>query len=328
MRRREFISLIGGAAAWPIALKAQQAEPVRHVGVLFGLEPDDAEAQARTTVFAEALQQLGWAVGRNLVIDNRLVGGDSNDRLRRDAAELVALAPDVIFSPGSLTAASLQQATRTIPIVFMNVADPVGAGLVQSMAHPGGNITGFSNFEYSIGGKWTELLKQIAPHTTRALVLRDPTAAAGIGLFAAVRSVAQSLGIELTPLDVRNTDEIEHAVAAFARSSNGGIIVPPGGTGARRKLIISLAARYKLPSVYPYRYYTVDGGLISYGPSPHDVVRQAAGYIDRILKGEKPADMPVQAPTKYELVINLKTAKTLGLTIPQSLLATADEVIE
>jgi putative ABC transport system substrate-binding protein len=328
MRRRDFVALVGGAAAWPVALQAQQAEPVRHVGVLFGLEPDDAEAQARSTVFAQALQRLGWAVGRNLVIDNRLVGGDSNDRLRRDAAELVALAPDVIFSPGSLTAASLQQATRTIPIVFMNVADPVGAGLVQSMAHPGGNITGFSNFEYSIGGKWAELLKQIAPHVTRALVLRDPTAAAGIGLFAAVRSVAQSLGIELTPLDVRNTDEIERAVAAFVRSGNGGVIVPPGGAGARRKLVISLAARYKLPAVYPYRYYTVDGGLVSYGPDPHEAVRQAAGYIDRILRGEKPADMPVQAPTKYELVINLKTAKTLGLTIPKSLLATADEVIE
>ena len=328
MRRREFITIVGGAAAWPVTLKAQQAEPVRHVGVFFGLEPDDVEAQARTSVFAQALEQLGWAVGRNLVIDTRLVGGETGERLQRDAAELVALAPDVIFTPGSLTAASLQQATRTIPIVFMNVVDPVGAGLVQSMAHPGGNITGFSNFEYSIGGKWAELLKQIAPHVTRALVLRDPTAAAGIGLFAAVRSVAQSLGIELTPLDVRNTDEIERAVAAFARSGNGGVIVPPGGAAARRKLIISLAARYKLPSVYPYRYYTVDGGLISYGPNPHHVVRQAAGYVDRILKGEKPADMPVQAPTKYELVINLKTAKAIALTIPQSMLATADEVIE
>src|SRR5215813_779333 len=318
MRRREFLGVLGCAAAWPVALKAQQTEPVRRVAVFFPLEPDDAEAQARITVFAQALQQLGWAVGRNLVIDNRLVGGDI-DRYHREAADLVALAPDVIFSPGASMIAPLQQATRTIPIVFMNVPDPVGAGFVRSMAHPGGNITGFLNFEYSMGGKWAELLKQIAPHVTRALVVRDPTAAAGIGLFAAVRSVAQSLDIELTPLDVRNTDEIEPAMAAFARSGNGGVIVSPGGTGARRKLIISLAARYKLPSVYPYRYYPVDGGLISYGPNPHDVTRQAAGYVDRILKGEKPADMPVQAPTKYELVINLKTANALGLTVPPTL---------
>src|SRR5262245_38616734 len=327
MRRREFLCVLGGAAAWPVALKAQQAEPVRRVAFFFGLEPDDAEAQARTTVFTQALQQLGWAVGRNLVIDNRLVGGDI-DRYHREAADLVALAPDVIFSPGASLIAPLQQATRTIPIVFMNVPDPVGAGFVRSMAHPGGNITGFLNFEYSMGGKWAELLKQIAPHVTRALVLRDPTAAAGIGLFAAVRSVAQSLGIELTPLDVRNIDEIERAVATFARSGNGGIIVSPGGTGARRKHIISFAARHKLPSVYPYRYYPVDGGLISYGPNLHDLLREAAGYVDRILKGEKPADMPVQAPTKYELVINLKTANALGLTVPPSLLAQANEVIE
>ena len=234
----------------------------------------------------------------------------------------------MIFSVGSLTIASLQQATRTIPIVFMNVTDPVGAGIVESMAHPGGNITGFSNFEYSMSGKWAELLKQIAPNVTRALVFRDPTSAAGIGQFAAIRSVAQSLGVELTPVNVRDTDEIERAVATFARSGNGGVIVTTGGTAAHRKLFISLAARHKLPSVYPYRYYAIDGGLISYGPNTHDPVRRAAGYVDRILKGEKPADMPVQAPTKYELVVNLKTAKALGLTIPQSLLATADEVIE
>jgi ABC-type uncharacterized transport system substrate-binding protein len=327
MRRREFLGILGGAAAWPVALKAQQAEPVRRVGILFVLEPDDPEAQVRTTLFAQTLQELGWAVGRNLIIDTRLVGGDT-DRLRRGAAELVALAPDVIFSIGSVTLAPLQQATRTIPIVFMNVPDPVGAGFIQSMAHPGGNITGFSNFEYSMSGKWAELLKQIAPQVTRALVLRDPTSASGIGQFAVVRSVAQSLGLELTPVDVRDTDEIERNVAAFARSGNGGVIVTTGGTGTRRKLIISLAARHKLPSVYPYRYYAVDGGLISYGPNLHDVVRRAAGYVDRILKGEKPADLPVQAPTKYELVINLKTAKTLGLTIPSAVLARADEVIE
>jgi putative ABC transport system substrate-binding protein len=327
MRRREFLGILGSAVAWPVALKAQQAKPARRVGVFSGLESDDAEAQARNTLFAQTLQQLGWAVGHNLVIDIRLIGGDI-DHYRRDAADLVALAPDVIVSVGSSTVAHLLQATRTIPIVFMNVPDPVGAGFVRSMAHPGGNITGFSNFEYSMGGKWAELLKQIAPHVTRALVLRDPTAAAGIGLFAAIRSVAEPLGIELTPLDVRNTEEIETAMAASARSGNGGVIVSPGGTGARRKLIISLAARYKLPSVYPYRYYPVDGGLISYGPNLHDMVRQVAGYVDRILKGEKPADMPVQAPTKYELVINLKTAKALGLNVPNTLIGRADELIE
>ena len=266
-------------------------------------------------------------VGRDLKIEIRQIGADL-DSTRRYAAELIALAPDVIVSIGSISVAPLQQATRTIPIVFMNVPDPVGAGFVESMAHPGGNITGFSNFEYSMSGKWAELLKQIAPNVTRALVFRDPTSAAGIGQFAAVRSVAQSLGVELTPVNVRDTDEIERAVAAFARSGNGGVIVTAGGTAAHRKLIISLAARYKLPSVYPYRYYAEDGGLITYGPNSHDQVRRAAGYVDRILKGEKPADMPVQAPTKYELIVNLKTAKALGLTIPQSLLATADEVIE
>ena len=327
MRRREFLGILGCAAAWPIARRRNTAERVRRVGILNILGADDPEAKARTEVFEQTLQQLGWTVGRDLKIEIRKVGGDL-DSLRRYAAELVALTPDVILSVGSVTVAPLQQATRTIPIVFVNVPDPVGAGFVQSMAHPGGNITGFSNFEYSISGKWAELLKQIAPNVTRALVFRDPTSAAGIGQFAAIRSVAQSLGVELTPLNVHDTDEIEHTVAAFARSGNGGVIVTPGGTAAHRKLIISLAARYKLPSVYPYRYYAVDGGLISYGPNTHDPLRRAAGYVDRILKGEKPADMPVQAPTKYELIINLKTAKALGLTIPQSLLATADEVIE
>src|SRR5262245_19162572 len=327
MRRREFISFIGGVAAWPITARAQQGERMRLVGMLTFLGADDPEGQARRAVFEQALQQLGWTVGRDLKIETRQIGADL-DKVRRYTAELVALAPDVIFSSGSLTAAWLQQATRTIPIVFMNVPDPVGAGLVESMAHPGGNITGFSNFEYSMSGKWAELLKQIAPNVTRALVFRDPTSAAGIGQFAAVRSVAQSLGIELTPANVRDTDEIERAVATFARSGNGGMIVTTGGTAAHRKLIISLAARHKLPSIYPYRYFAIDGGLISYGPNTHDVARRAAGYVDRILKGEKPADMPVQAPTKYELIVNLKTAKALGLTIPQSLLATADEVIE
>ena len=327
MRRREFLGILGGAVVWPVASESQQAERVRRVGLLNILGPDDPEAQARRAVFEQTLEQLGWTVGRDLKIETRQIGGDL-DSLRRYAAELVALAPDVIFGIGSLPVASLQQATRTIPIVFVNVPDPVGAGFVESMAHPGGNITGFSSFEYSMSGKWAELLKQIAPNVTRALVLRDPASAAGIGQFAAVRSVAQSLGVEITPVDVRDTDEIERNVAAFARSGNGGMIVTAGGTGARRKLIISLAARHKLPSVYPYRYYAVDGGLVTYGPNTLDPVRRAARYVDRILKGEKPADMPVQAPTKYELIINLKTATALGLTIPQPLLATADEVIE
>ena len=327
MRRREFLGILGCATAWPVALKAQSTDRLRVIGVLSILGADDPEGKARTEVFAQALQQLGWAVGRNLKIEVREVGRDL-DRLRRYSTELVELSPDVIFCIGSVSLAPLQQATRTIPIVFMNVPDPVGAGFVQSMAHPGGNTTGFSNFEYSMSGKWAELLKQVAPRATRALVLRDSSSSAGIGQFAAVRSVAQGLGIELTPSNVRDTDEIEKNVAAFARSGTGGVIVTTGGTAANRKLIISLVARHKLPAIYPYRYYALDGGLISYGPNTTDPVRRAAGYVDRILKGEKPADLPVQAPTKYELVINLKTAKVLGLTVPQSLLATADEVIE
>src|SRR5262245_17366025 len=327
MRRRQFLGVLGCAAAWPVVSKAQTAERTRVVGVLQILGRDDPESKTRSEVFTQALQQLGWSVGRNLKIEIRNVGTDL-DRLPRYAAELVALTPDVIVSVGSVTVAPLQQATQTIPIVFVNVPDPVGAGFVQSMSRPGGNITGFLNFEYSIGGKWAELLKQIASNVTRALVFRDPTSAAGIGQFGAIRSVAQSLGVELTPVNVRDKDEIERNVAAFARSGNGGVIVTPGGTAARRGLIISLAARYKLPSIYPYRYYAVDGGLISYGPNLHDVVRQAAGYVHRILKGEKPADLPVQAPTKYELVINLKTAKEIGLPVPRSLLERADEVIE
>jgi putative ABC transport system substrate-binding protein len=328
MRRRDFLGVVGGAAvALPLAARAQQPERVRHIGMLNALGSDDPEAQARIAVFEQTLRQLGWVVGRNLKIEVRQLGGDA-DRLRSYVAEMIALAPDVILTIGSVAVAPLQQATRTIPIVFVNAPDPVGAGFVQSMAQPGGNITGFSNFEYSMSGKWAELLKHIAPNVTRALVLRDPTSAAGIGQFAAVRSVAQSLGVELTPVNVRDSDEIERNVAAFARSGNGGMIVTSGGTGARRELIISLASRHKLPTVYPYRYYAVDGGLVTYGPNTLDPVRRAAGYVDRILKGEKPANMPVQSPTKYELIVNLKTARTLGLTIPESLLATADEVIE
>jgi putative ABC transport system substrate-binding protein len=327
MKRRDFLAFLGSVTAWPHAVHAQQSERVRLIGMLNTLGWDDPEAQARIAAFEQALRELGWVVGRNLKIEIRQNSGDV-DRGRTYAAELVQLAPDAIFTIGSLAIAPLQQATRTIPIVFVNASDPVGAGFVQSMAHPGGNITGFSNFEYSISGKWAELLKQIAPNVTRALTLRDPTTAAGIGQFAAVRSVAQSLGIELTPVNVGDTDEIERNVAAFARSSSGGMIITAGGTGPRRKLIIDLASRYQLPAIYPYRYYAIDGGLITYGPNTLDPVRRAARYVDRILKGEKPADLPVQAPTKYELVINLKTAKTLGLTVPHSLLATADEVIE
>ena len=328
MRRRDFLGVVSGAVvAGPIAVRAQQSERVRFIGMLNALGSDDPEAQARAAVFEQALRQLGWVVGRNLKIEIRQIGGDA-DRGRSDAAELVALAPDVILTIGSAAVGPLQQATRTVPIVFVNAPDPVGAGFVQSMARPGGNITGFSNFEYSMSGKWAELLKQIAPNVTRALVFRDPATAAGIGQFAAVRSVAQNLGIELTPVNVRDTDEIERSVAAFTRSGSGGMIVTSGGTGSRRKLLIGLASRHKLPSIYPYRYYAVDGGLMTYGANTLDPVRRAAGYVDRILKGEKPADMPVQAPTKYELIINLKIAKALGLTVPQSLLATADEVIE
>jgi len=328
VRRREFISLLGGvAAAWPLAARAQQGEKVRRIGVLYILGPDDQEAHARNAVFEQSLQQLGWTVGRNLQIDYRLAGGDP-DRLRRYAEELVAFAPDVIMSVGSVPIGPLLQATRTIPIVFSNVADPVGAGFVQSLARPGGNVTGFTNFEYSMSGKWVELLKQIAPHVSRVAVLRDSTVAAGLGQFGAIQTVAQSLGVDLTPVGVRDADEIERGIAAFARSPDVGLIVTAGGLAARRDVIIGLASRHKLPAVYPFRYYAVDGGLISYGPETHDPIRRAAGYIDRILKGEKPADLPVQAPTKYELVINLKTAKTLGLMMPETLLARADEVIE
>jgi putative ABC transport system substrate-binding protein len=328
MRRRQFITLLGSAAAWPLAARAQHSERMRRVGVIYALAAGDAEAEARNRVLEQSLHALGWTVGQNLKIDYRMPGGAA-DRIRQHAAELVALTPDVIMPVGSATVAPVQQAAPTIPIVMVNVADPVGAGFVQSLARPGGNTTGFTNFEYSMGGKWVELLKQIAPHVTRAVVLRDPTTAAGIGQFAAVQSVAQSLMVELTPIGLRNLGEIERTVAAFARTAGGSMIVTVGsGGGAHRKLLIGLAARHKLPAVYPYRYYVKDGALISYGPDTHDMVRQAAGYVDRVLRGEKPADLPVQAPTRYELVINLKTARALGLDVPPSLLATADEVIE
>jgi putative ABC transport system substrate-binding protein len=319
---------LGGAAvAWPLAARAQQAERMRRVGVLMPFSAGDPEVEARKPAFEETLRHLGWTVGANLLIEYRLPGSDA-ESLRRHVAELVALTPDVIVTAGALAPTPVLQATRTIPIVMANVPDPVGAGWVQSLARPGGNATGFTNFEYSLGGKWVELLKQVAPSITRAAVLRSSTSVAGVGQFAAIQSGAHSLGVELTPVGVRDADEIERGVAEFARSGNGALIVSAGGQGPHRNLIIALAARLRLPAIYPYRYYAVDGGLISYGPNTVDLFRRAAGYVDRILKGEKPADLLVQAPTKYELVINLKTAKALGLTVPDSLLARADEVIE
>jgi putative tryptophan/tyrosine transport system substrate-binding protein len=325
--RRKFLASLGGAAAaWSLAARAQEAERARRVGVLIPLAPDDPEVAARKPVFEQSLRQLGWTVGSNLSIEYRLAGGDA-ESIRRHAAELAALTPDVIVATGGLSVAPLQQATRTIPIVMVNVPDPVGTGWVQSLARPGGNATGFTNFEFSLGGKWVELLKQIAPGIARAAVLRGTTVA-GIGQFAAVQSGAHSLGVELTPVGVHDTTEMERGVAAFARSGSGGLIVTAAGTGSRRNLIIALASRLRLPTIYPYRYYAIDCGLIAYGPEIFDQYRRAAGYVDRILKGEKPANLPVQTPTKYELAINLKTARALGLDLPPTLLARADEVIE
>jgi putative tryptophan/tyrosine transport system substrate-binding protein len=328
VRRREFISLIGGVvAAWPLAARAQQAERVRRIGVLMTQAEDDPEGQTRLLALAQGLQESGWTIGRNVRIDTRWGQGDA-ERYRRYAAELVALAPDVILVNGPAALAQLQQATRSVPILFVNVVDPVGAGFVASVARPGGNATGFMLSEYSTSGKWLELLKEIAPRVTRAAIIRDPTLTATVAQFAAIQSAAASVGVELNPIDMRNTGEIERAVAAFARAPNGGLIVTAGGTSARRSLIITLAARHKLPAVYPFRYFVTSGGLISYGPDTIEPYRHAAGYVDRILKGEKAADLPVQAPTKYDLVINLKTAKALGLDVPPTLLARADEVIE
>jgi putative ABC transport system substrate-binding protein len=329
MRRREFISLLGGAAAaWPLATRAQQPERMRHIGVLTGLAADDPETQARNAVFLQSLQELGWTDGRNVRLEYRFAAGDA-ERIRRYAVELVALAPDVILASGAVNVGPLLQATRTVPIVFVNVADPVGAGFVDSLARPGGNATGFIQFEYGLSGKWLELLKEIAPRVTRAAVLRDPAIFAGTGQFGAIQAVAPSLGLEASPVNVRDAPEIERAVSAFARSPNGGLIVTGSALVVlHRDLIVMLAARHKLPVVYFARYFVTSGGLISYGPNVVDQYRQAAGYVDRILKGEKPADLPVQAPTKYELVINLKTAKALGLEVPPTLLARADEVIE
>jgi putative ABC transport system substrate-binding protein len=328
MRRREFLGLLGGAAAWPAASKAQQDERMRRVGVLTGVTADDPETKPRIAAFLQELQRLGWTEGRNVHIDVR--GGAGNVGVtRKNATELVALVPDVILAGGGSTVAPALEATRTVPIVFTLTVDPVGGGFVDSLARPGGNVTGFMLFEYSLSGKWLELLKQIAPDVTRAAVLRDPTAPTGTGQFAVIQAVASSLGLDVSAINVRDAREIEQTVAAFARIANGGLIVTASPLAViHSDLIITLAARYKLPTVYWDRSYAIAGGLISYGADVIDQFRLAAGYTDRILKGEKPADLPVQAPTKYELVINLKTAKALGITIPNTVVARADALIE
>ncbi len=329
MRRRQFITLFGGAViAWPLVARAQQPERARRIGVLMAQAADDSDGQARVTAFLQGLSELGWIEGRNLRLDYRWGGGDVA-RIRRDAVELVALTPDVILAGGGQVMGPLQEATRTVPIVFTQTPDPVGAGYVASLARPGGNATGFTNFEYGVSGKWLEVLREVVPGITRAAVLRDATNPAGTGQWGAIQAVAAPWGVELSPIDVRERGEIERGVAAFAAGSNRGLIVSSSGFAIlHRELIIALAARHRLPAVYPFRFYTIGGGLISYGPDPMDPHRRAAQYVDRILKGEKPADLPVQAPTKYELVVNMKTAKALGLDIPTTVLARADKVIE
>jgi putative tryptophan/tyrosine transport system substrate-binding protein len=329
MRRREFLGVLGGVATtWPLAARAQVRGQVRRIGVLMPAAADDPDFRARLAAFHQGLAILGWTIGDNVNIDTRWATTDAAE-IRRNSAELAALAPDVILAHAATTVGPLLQATRTVPVVFPAVVDPVGAGFVDSLARPGGNATGFMNYEYSLSGKWLELLKQIAPGVTRVAVLRNAASASGPGQFAAVQAVAPSLGVEANPVNVRDAGEIERAVADFARAPNGGLIVTASPAAAlHRELIISLAARHKLPAVYFERHFVAAGGLISYGPDQIDMYRRAAGYVDRILKGEKPADLPIQAPTKYELVINPKTAKALGLAVPQVLLGLADEVIE
>jgi putative ABC transport system substrate-binding protein len=332
MQRREFITLFGGAAAfslsWPLAAAAQQREQMKRIGILLPATADDAEFQARVGAFLQGLALLGWTIGHNLRIDTRWATGNAAE-IRSHAAELAALAPDVILAGGTSTVGPLLQATRSVPIVFTIVTDPVGAGYVDSMARPRGNATGFMSFDFNFSGKWLELLKQIAPSMTRAAVLRDATQGSATSQFAVIQAMAPSLRVEVNPLNIRDADEIERAVAAYARTPNGGLILTASALAlVHRDLIITLAARHKLPAVYYERLFVAAGGLVSYGPDLVDQFRQAAGYVDRILKGEKPADLPVQAPTKYQHVINLKTAKALGLTVPPSLLASADEVIE
>jgi ABC-type uncharacterized transport system substrate-binding protein len=329
MKRREFITLLGGAAAaWPIGARAQEGVKLARIGVLMNATANESESQLRLVAFREGLQNAGWIVGRNVQFETRWSNADPA-ALRRHATELVALAPDAILAGTGGTVPPLQQATRTVPVVFAQAIDPVGTGFVRSLARPGGNITGFTQFEYSLSGKWPELLKQVAPGISRAGVVRDPGTAAGIGQWAVIQAAASSLGMELTPVAVRDPREIEREIEAFGRGPNGGLIVQVGSWATiHRQLLIAQAARYRLPAIYPYRFYVASGGLISYGPDLVSQYRRAAGYVDRILKGEKPGDLPVQAPTKYELVLNLKTAKALGLEIPPTLLARADEVIE
>ena len=328
MRRRKFITLIGGAAAWPLVARAQQAERMRRVAIILPAAEGDSAFQARVEAFLQGLQQLGWLNGHNVSIDTRWATAHGAE-IRKHAEELAPLAPDVILAHATPTVGPLMQVTRTVPIVFPVIVDPVGAGFVESLARPGGNATGFTAFEYGMSGKWLELLKQIAPGVVRAAVLRDSAQISGIGQFGAIQAVAPSLGVELSPINVRDAGEIERAVTAFLRFANGGLIVPASAAAtSHRNLIITLAARHKLPAIYFDRAFVATGGLSSYGSDQVDQYRRAAGYVDRILKGEKPADLPVQAPTKYDLVINLKTAKTLGLEVPATLLARADEVIE
>ena len=330
MRRREFIAGLGAAAVWPVTARGQQQGRMRHVGALMSQAAADPVAQVRYAAFLQGLQQSGWEVGRNLRLDTRWTpGSDSAQRMRESAAELAALAPEVILATGSAATAPLLQATRSVPILFVHTPDPVGAGFVSSMSRPGGNATGFINFEYAIGAKWLEVLKEIAPSVTRAAIIRDAAITAGIGMWGAIQAIAPSLGIDVIPVNMHEVREIERAIAAFAQTSNGGMIVTGSGLAiTHRDLIITLAAQYKLPAVYFEPAFVVAGGLASYGADLVEQYRQAAGYVDRILKGEKPADLPVQAPTKYELVINLKTAKALGIEVPPTLLARATEVIE
>jgi putative ABC transport system substrate-binding protein len=328
MRRREFVSLLGGAVAWPLAARAQQPQRMRRIGVFMAGVADEPESEVRVAAFLQGLGELGWIVGRNVRIDYRWGAGDV-ERYRTIAAELIALSPDVVLAYGYATASALQKATRSVPIVFASVTDPVGGGLVASLARPGGNATGFVTSEFGFAGKWLELLKEIAPRVTRVAVLRNAAIASQIALFGSIQSVAPSLGVEVRPIDTRDAGEIERDVTAFAGEPNGGLIAASGaGVIRHRELIVALAARHRLPAVYAYRGHVMSGGLMSYGSNQVDNFRRAAGYVDRILKGEKPADLPVQAPTKYELVINLKTARALGLDVPPTLLARADEVIE
>jgi putative ABC transport system substrate-binding protein len=328
VNRRDFITLLGGAVAWPLAARAQQAQRARRIGVLMPLAAADPEAQTRLAAFAQGLERLGWTIGRNIRIETRWTAGDP-ERIRTGVAELLALEPDAILATGSTTVGPLRRATRTVPIVFVTVPDPVGAGFIANLARPGANVTGFIAFEYGISPKWLELLKQLAPGVTRVAVIRDPDISAGIGQFGAIQAVAASFGVETIPVGVRDAGEIEHDIAAFAHGSNGGLIVTGSAWAVvHRNLIVALAARHKLPAVYWDRAPVIGGGLISYGADLPDQYRRAADYIDRILKGEKPGDLPVQQPTKFELVINLKTARALGVEIPPLLLARADEVIE